>query len=545
MGTNVPTFTFGQNGFQAPSGPAVLAGEEADLNAAFGNTLNFQFQTPQGQLASSQAAIISNTYATFQYYCNQVDPAYSTNRMQDAIGRIYYLERDPAEPTSLQVSCLGGSGTPIPVGLLIIDGSNNLYACTTGGTIPALGSITLQFDCTIPGPTAVPAANGVKIYQGVNGLDAVAVVSGAIGRETESRAAFETRRADSVAGNSFGAIGSIIGAIAKVANVLDYFGYNNNTAAPVTLFGVTIPAYSIYISVAGGTTSDVATAILSKKGAGAPMSGTTTVTVYDNNPLYATPIPYNITFTIPTPLQLLWKVQLVNSPLIPSDAGAQVQAALVAAGTGQSTIIPPPPRARIGTTVYAAPYIAAINALGTWAQVASILIGSNNTPSAAVFGYIVGSQLTVTSVTSGAIALTQAISDAGGLMVNGTFITIFGTGTGGTGTYTVNQPQTIGAQFTGTGSGTNLTVSSVSGVIAVGDLIVGSGVPGSTTISSQSSGVPGGAGVYVTNNATTSSGAALTASISMTAALAGSSSQSVNANQVPQVTAPNILVTTT
>lgn len=544
-GTNVPSFTFGPTGFLAPSGPAVLAGVQGDINAAFGNTLNYQLTTPQGQLASSEAAVISNTYATFQYYTQQVDPAYSTGRMQDAIGRIYYLERDPAEPTSLQVSCLGGAGTIIPVGLLIVDGSNNLYACTTQGTIPALGTITLQFDCTVPGPTAVPSANGVSIYQGVNGLDAVTVVSGTEGRDVESRAAFEARRADSVAGNSFGAIGSIIGAVAKVPNVLDYFGYNNNTAAPVTLFGVTIPANAIYVSVAGGTTADVAQAILSKKGAGAPMSGNTTVTAFDNNPLYATPIAYQITFTIPDPLQLLWSVQLVNSPLIPSDGAAQVQAALIAAVTGQSNIVPPPPRARIGTTVYAAQYTAAINALGSWAQVASILVGSNNSPGAKVFGYIAGTALTVTAVTSGAIALTQSLSDANGLITTGTHINSFNGGTGGVGAYIVDQPQTVGAQFTGTGSGTNLTATAVSGVIAVGDLIQGTGVPGNTTIVSQTSGPVGGAGVYVTSNSTTSSGAALTASVAITAALAGSPSQVVNANQVPQIVAPNILVTTT
>lgn len=544
-GTNVPTFTFGPNGFLAPSGPAVLAGEQADINSAFNNTLNYQLTTPQGQLASSNAAIISNVYATFQYYTQQVDPAYSTGRMQDAIGRIYFLERDPSEPTSLQVSCLGGENTPIPVGALIHDASNNLYSCTQGGTIPALGTITLQFDCTIPGPVAVPPSNGVSIYQGVNGWDAAFVVSGVVGRDVESRAAFETRRQDSVAGNSFGPVGAIIGAVSKVPNVLDYFGYNNNTNAPVTLFGVTIPAFGIYISVAGGTTGNIGTAILSKKGAGAPMAGNTTVTVFDNNPLYAVPIPYQITFTIPAPLQLLWSVVLVNSPLLPSDATTQVQNALIAAVTGQSELIPPPPRARIGTTVYAASYTAAINALGSWAQVASIQVGSNNSAAAIGFGYINGTTLTVTSVTTGTLGINQAVSDTSGAIVNGTTIIATGTGTGGTGTYVVNQPQTVGAIFTGSGSGTNLTATAVTGIIAAGQRVIGTGVPANTVIVSQSSGTPGGAGVYVTSNATTSSGAALSANAAITTAGATSASQSINANQVPQIVAPNILVTTT
>ena len=66
--------------------------------------------------------------------------------------------------------------------------------------------------------------------------------------------------------------------------------------------------------------------------------------------------------------------------------------------------------------------------------------------------------------------------------------------------------------FTGTGSGTNLTAASVSGVIQPGLSISGTGVPAGTTIVSQSSGTPGGAGVYVTSAATTSNSATITAS---------------------------------
>lgn len=68
-----------------------------------------------------------------------------------------------------------------------------------------------------------------------------------------------------------------------------------------------------------------------------------------------------------------------------------------------------------------------------------------------------------------------------------------------------------GASFTGTGSGTNLTVTGVTGVIRAGNTISGTGVTAGTTIVSQTSGTPGGAGVYVTSAATTSSGDAIVA----------------------------------
>ena len=67
------------------------------------------------------------------------------------------------------------------------------------------------------------------------------------------------------------------------------------------------------------------------------------------------------------------------------------------------------------------------------------------------------------------------------------------------------------ATFTGTGSGTNLTVTSVTGTIVPGYVLFGTGTVANTIIVSQTSGVPGGAGVYVTSKATTSSAAALSA----------------------------------
>lgn len=68
----------------------------------------------------------------------------------------------------------------------------------------------------------------------------------------------------------------------------------------------------------------------------------------------------------------------------------------------------------------------------------------------------------------------------------------------------------IGATFTATGSGVDLTVSAVTGLISVGDTISGTGVPAGTTIVSQTSGTTGGAGVYVTSADTTANASTVT-----------------------------------
>jgi hypothetical protein len=454
--TAVPQPTLGPNGYIAPAESAILTGVQSDINTSFNSDLNFGSTTnptPQGQLATTQAAEIGNVNDILLWYTNNIDPAYASGRMQDAIGRIYFIERLPALPTIVQALCSGLAGTVIPTGALATDTSGNQYVCTQGGTIPATGSITLSFSCTVPGPTACPADALNAIYRAVPGWDSIInPADGVIGQNTESRAAFELRRQQSVAKNSFGAIGSIIGAVSEVAGVIDYAGYDNGSNSPTVYGGVTIAKNSIYICVAGGTTSAVAQAIWSKKSGGCSYNGNTTATAYDSNPLYPQPIPYSVTWETPAPLAVYFNVVLLNNPNVPANAATLVQNAIVNAFAGGDG----GPRARINSTILATRFIAPILALGSWAQVVSIQIGSNNTPAAALTGSISGTKLQVSSVQSGTLQLGEFISGtvggtAGGTaggsgILPGTEITAFAGGTGGTGAYTVNFSQTAPVQ---------------------------------------------------------------------------------------------------
>jgi hypothetical protein len=110
--TNVPGITFGPSGPVAPAEQDVLAGMQADIDQAFGGGLNPALETPQGQLASSFAAITGNANDTFVNMANQFDPAFAAGRFQDALGRIYFIERNPALPTAVQATCTGLAGVP-------------------------------------------------------------------------------------------------------------------------------------------------------------------------------------------------------------------------------------------------------------------------------------------------------------------------------------------------------------------------------------------------------------------------------------------------
>ena len=447
MASTVPTPAFTAKGFIAPQEQTILAAVLNDINVAFGGTLDLALTTPQGQLATSETAVIGNVNDTFLYFCNQVDPAYATGRMQDAIARIYFLERLPSEPTVVQATCTGQTGVVIPAGALAQAADGNIYTCTAPGVIPASGNVTLPFSCNVPGAIPCPAGSLNLIYQSILGWDSITnLAAGETGQDVETRQAFEARRYQSVAHNAIGFNAAILGAVLTVPGVLDAYVIDNPAGSPVTVSGVTIAANSLYVAAVGGTSANVANAIWTHKPPGCAMTGNTSVVVYDKN--YSQPYPaYTITYEIPNPLDIYFDVELATNAQVPADAAAQVQAAIVAAFAGEFASVQ---RARIGSTIYASQYYAPVAALGPWVQIKSITIGSANIATASITGSITGTTLTVTALASGTLTANQFLSGSiGGTMTgsgvfSGTQIVAQLTGsTGGTGTYQVTLLQTV------------------------------------------------------------------------------------------------------
>lgn len=449
MGTNVPAPSFGPNGFVAPQESAILTGVQEDFNAAFNTSFNFSTTTgsqtnptPQGQLTSSIAALVGNTNDVFIAITQSFDPAYASGRAQDAIGRIYFMTRIPAQPTVLQINCVGAVNTAIPVNALVQDPSGNLYICLNGGTIPAAGNITLAFSAVVYGPTAVPGS--VTIYQQVPGWDTATVTSGVVGAAVESRSAFETRRQQSVASNSQGMVASILGNVLGVTGVVDGYAIENPTNSPVTIgsgnAAYVLAANSVYVAVTGGTAAAIGLAILQKKAPGCSYNGNQTVSVQDPNPVYNGNGPtYEVGYEIPPSLPILFSAVFNNSPSIPANATTLVQNALLSAFAGGDD----GPRARIAGTLLATRFIAPIVALGSWAaaNLVSVMLGSANTASAQFTGSISGNTLTVSAVASGTIAIGQTVTDSSGVVLPGTVITA-GSGS----SWTVNNSQTVGSE---------------------------------------------------------------------------------------------------
>lgn len=375
--SSVPKIQFTPAGLVIPAETDVLAGVQADMNAAFGGGLNPALETPQGQLASSQAAIIGDKNNEFALFVNQVDPQYSADRFQDAIGRIYFLTRKPATPTAVTATLNGLAGTVVPAGTLAQDTNGNTYALSGDATIGAGGVVDAEFQNIENGPIPCAAGTLTQVYQAVPGWDTITnAADGTLGSDVESRADFEYRRKNSVAKNGTGTPQAIYAEVFALADVLDVYVKDNPTGSAVNTGSTNYPiaAHSVYVAVVGGTDADVADAIWRKKDLGCDTNGNTSATVVDPSG-YSYPQPsYVIKFQRPAGLAVKFAVRIVNAPSLPSNIVTLVKNAIIARFNGaDGTTLE-----RIGATILASRYYGAVVAVASNVSLLDVLIGTSS-----------------------------------------------------------------------------------------------------------------------------------------------------------------------
>ena len=391
--SSVPPIVFTPAGPVIPPESAILAGVQSDMNAAFGGGLNPALETPQGQLASSQTAVIADKNSEIALIVNQVDPLYASDRFQDAIGRIYFLDRKPATATAVTATLGGLSGTVVPAGTFAQDTSGNTYVLLGDVTIGAGGTVSSSWQNIATGPIPCPMNTLTKVYQAIPGWDTITnPADGTLGQDVETRAEFEFRRQNSVALNSHGTTQAIYGNLFEtVANVLDCYVIDNPAGITVDKGATNYPMAhnSLFVAVIGGADADIAAAIWEKKDGGCsyapwpdvpdgptvPGLGTVaTQTIIDPSG-YTYPQPaYQVSFIRPGSLAIKFAVQIVNLPSLPSNISDLIIAALIAQFNGTNGSI----RARIGAAVLAANYYAPVAGAAPNVQLISVLVGTSS-----------------------------------------------------------------------------------------------------------------------------------------------------------------------
>lgn len=364
VSTAVPSVTLSDTGVAVPDEIDILNGRLTDLDTAMGGGMSKSLTTPQGQIAMSDTAIIGDKNDNLAWLVNQINPDFASGRMQDAIGQIYFIDRIAAIGTTVTATCTGLVDTPIPAGSVAQDSSGYLYYSLADARIGASGSVDIVFQNQATGPIACPIGALNTIYRAIQGWSGITnATAGVLGNETESRANFEYRRKQSVAGNSNNQLGAVYANVLAVPGVTDAYVTQNNTGLPVEK-GITdysLLPHSLYVCAYGGAAADIAKAIWQKLPPGPSMNGNTTYTVVDDVN-YVQPYPeYEIKWQTPAAVSVYFRVELANNNALPGDIVARVRAAILSSFNGEDGGT----RARIGSTIYAGRYYAGVQAIDT------------------------------------------------------------------------------------------------------------------------------------------------------------------------------------
>lgn len=373
MTTNVPKIEFTDTGLSIPQQAQVLRGVQAGINEAFGGNLSQNLETPQGQLASSMAAIVGDANNQLAQLSNNFDPQYSTGVWQDALAKIYFLTRKTATYSYAYCDILGMSGVTVPAGFWVKDESGYLWALESDTAIPVSGTVSALFTCTTSG--AVVALSGAisSVYSALDGVDRVSNPNDAVvGKNTETREEFEFRRKNSVAKNSYGTTYAVYSEVFNLSGVSDVFVYDNKTGNEIT-YGATnymMDAHSLYVAVVGGDDETIARAILLKAGNGASYMGNTSVLVYDET--FENPKPeYTIKFQRPSVLQTYWDIRIEESADLPADFAVKIANAIVNAFSGVN-------RPRIGSHIHAMKFVPTIMEVVDGLHLISVQVGKSS-----------------------------------------------------------------------------------------------------------------------------------------------------------------------
>lgn len=353
-------------GIEAPDTEAVREAVAGVFSKAFTEDgqppLDTDSSTPAGQLIDGLTAEVEAKNAELLFLASQLNPKVAEGRWQDALGYLYFIRRKRNEPTVVVCQVTGRNGTIVPYGAQARTADGVTLMCNRVATIED-GHAETTFRTADTGPTQVPAGAVTQIVTTVPGWDTITnAEAGVTGRDIETRADFEARRAGSVSANAQGSVGALYGALYDIngqAGVLDVKVLENLGREPQEQFGVTVPGHGVTICIFGGEDKDIAKVIYEKKDAGCDTGGNAVITHVAEDFYDAT---YQYRILRPQPVGFWVKVEIKRSEALTPTVIAKIKEAVLSDFLGENDHTGQP-RLGLASDAYASRFYHAIAAV--------------------------------------------------------------------------------------------------------------------------------------------------------------------------------------
>jgi uncharacterized phage protein gp47/JayE len=274
------------NGLQTKTRSELVTEISNDLKLIYGNDINLDPDTPDGQFINIFIQSILDGYDLLTQVYNQFDPDLAFGRVLDQRVAINGIQRQAGTRTvtnitvvtSQAVNLYGVDQTVEPV-FTVSDDQGNEWQLIETQNVAGAGTYVYSFQSAVPGEvltTPNTITNAVTVVLGITSVNNPTTYT-TLGIDEETDQDLRLRRQRSVSLASQGYLEGLIAALENITGLTDVFVYENRTG---TVDADGIPSHSIWVIV-GGTASDedIATAIYRKRNAGCGMKGSENYTI--------------------------------------------------------------------------------------------------------------------------------------------------------------------------------------------------------------------------------------------------------------------------
>lgn len=303
-------------GVIVPDTSSLLGTVQTEWQETFGADLVPTPDTPQGVLITAEALARAGVVNNNAQMANEINPNVATGVFLDGLMALTGMQRVAQTQTVVtNVSLTGVAGTVISAGTQAQTAAGDLFESLAQVTLSAGGTATVDFASAMYGP--IPCASGAldQIVTNVlgwetitnNGSGTPASVT-TLGTTTQSDQAARALRQNTLAFQGVSLAEAITSALYNVPGVTSLTFQENVAATTQTINGISMVGHSIYACVAGGSTTDIAAALLENKSSGCAWNGGTTVNVVEP----ASGQSYAVSFDVPDEIGILVKVTTTN-----------------------------------------------------------------------------------------------------------------------------------------------------------------------------------------------------------------------------------------
>ena len=254
-------------GIQALSTADTLAEYRQRYQAAFGEDLAMEAETPQGQISGIDALALAQLGESLVQdgMANSVDHAGGT--LLDIIGSLLDIRRRDNTYSRVTATLTGVAGTGVPAGSRAKTAAGDEFATLADAVLSTAG-VPVEMQALDPGPIKAAAGTLTELVTIIAGWETVTNVSDAVlGVARDADQTYRAQQKQRTARNSIGPCPALESALAE-AGATRYLVLENNTDLAKVIQEWTIQPHTILAFAESGSDNDIRRAVENHRGMG-------------------------------------------------------------------------------------------------------------------------------------------------------------------------------------------------------------------------------------------------------------------------------------